>query len=330
MSLRFRGAALRGTRQRTKTLPENRFTHSPDLADSYSKSFFSFSPSFQSDRYLVISIIMSKKYYERLAKSSGFTEKKFESDFGLKVLKKFGWTEGKGLGKNEDGREETLQQKRRDGNTGLGNEKKATEEKPWENWWADCYNNVAKKISDRKHAASSPSPSPSPSAGRKTSSSAAESDSDSDSDDEPIGGRITAIKSASRMAGKLKRVIRQEAKDPTPVPKKKAEDKKKDEEKENEQEASETEKQPAKKEKKRKPSAEVEEEEAEQSPSPKKEKKRKRSAEQEEEKAEEEAEQEPEEPSSKKKTKSKKKRTESGEEEEKNAEATPRSSPERQ
>lgn len=138
---------------------------------------------------------MSKKYQERLARSSGFSSKQFKSDFGLKVLKKFGWEEGKGLGKNEDGRDECIQQRRRDGNAGLGAEKKPNEG-GWDNWWSDVFNNAAQRIASNATQEN-------------------EDQDSSDSEDEGAkvagGGRTTAIKSASRMAGKLKRVVRQEA-----------------------------------------------------------------------------------------------------------------------
>jgi len=147
---------------------------------------------------------MSKKYHERLARSSGFSKKEFSSDFGLKVLKKFGWEEGKGLGRNEDGRKECIQQERREVNAGLGTEAKGDTEKQWDNWWSDCFNSAAKRIAEKSKSGIIAEP---------------EEDSDSD-DDAPVaevhkvaskeGGRATAIKSASRMAGKLKRVLRQE------------------------------------------------------------------------------------------------------------------------
>lgn len=142
---------------------------------------------------------MSKKYQERLARSSGFSNKQFKSDFGLKVLKKFGWEEGKGLGKNEDGREECIQQKRRDGNAGLGTEKKSNSEGQWENWWCDVYNTAAQRIAAKVDSENNADP--------ESSDSEAEEEKEKRSAE---GGRITAIKSGSRMAGKLKRVLRQE------------------------------------------------------------------------------------------------------------------------
>ena len=35
--------------------------------------------------------------------NSGFSNKKFESEFGLKMLEKMGWKAGHGLGKNKSG-----------------------------------------------------------------------------------------------------------------------------------------------------------------------------------------------------------------------------------
>jgi hypothetical protein len=51
---------------------------------------------------------MSSKYFAKLAKSSGTSNKKFESAFGMKILKSMGWEEGKGLGENLDGSTECV------------------------------------------------------------------------------------------------------------------------------------------------------------------------------------------------------------------------------
>lgn len=146
--------------------------------------------------------VMAKRYQERLARSSGFSNKQFKSDFGLKILKKFGWEEGRGLGKNEDGREECIQQLRRDGNAGLGSHKQTSSEHEWQNWWSDVFNTAAKRIAEKTSESR-------PRAKAWDFADPESSDSDTE-DDEDSAPRVTAIKSASRMAGKLRRVLRQE------------------------------------------------------------------------------------------------------------------------
>ena len=65
---------------------------------------------------------MSQKYRERLSRGSGTSNKKFECAFGLKMLQKFGWSEGKGLGKDLDGRTDCVQVKKREDGCGIGAE----------------------------------------------------------------------------------------------------------------------------------------------------------------------------------------------------------------
>ena len=86
---------------------------------------------------------MSVKYFEEKTRS-GISHKKFKSDFGSKILEKFGWKEGEGLGKNKSGIKETIQIKRREENIGLGKTKK---EIMWnDKWWENSYNNILKDI----------------------------------------------------------------------------------------------------------------------------------------------------------------------------------------
>ena len=90
---------------------------------------------------------MSQKYFDRLMTSSGATNKKVKSKFGEKMLAKMGWTEGKGLGKKENGLKDCVQIKRRDEGTGLGKEKK--NDFKWDNnFWETMYDNVAEKLKD--------------------------------------------------------------------------------------------------------------------------------------------------------------------------------------
>ena len=91
---------------------------------------------------------MSVKYFEEKTRS-GISDKKFKSDFGSKILEKFGWKEGEGLGKNKSGIKETIQIKRREENIGLG--KKKIKEKWNDTWWENSYNNILKNIKGEKN-----------------------------------------------------------------------------------------------------------------------------------------------------------------------------------
>ena len=62
------------------------------------------------------------KYIEEMSRK-GVSYKKFNSTFGAKILEKFGWKEGEGLGKTKSGITEAIQIKRREENMGLGKTK---------------------------------------------------------------------------------------------------------------------------------------------------------------------------------------------------------------
>lgn len=145
----------------------------------------------------------SKAYKARIAKSAGLTcSKPFESDFGKKILLKYGWKEGTGLGARNQGRTGSIQATRREVGSGLGHEKRKPDDQ-WDNWWSACFNNIAKKAKTANVETASKA---------KFTNSNDDSDDDSDSDDGKTkdGARITAVKSAKVMGGKLRRVLRQE------------------------------------------------------------------------------------------------------------------------
>ena len=82
---------------------------------------------------------MSMKYIEEKSRS-GVSHKKFTSEFGAKILGKYGWSEGEGLGKNKNGITEAIQIKRREENIGIGKKKK---EQKWnDKWWENNYNTI--------------------------------------------------------------------------------------------------------------------------------------------------------------------------------------------
>ncbi|CAD7926905.1 unnamed protein product [Amoebophrya sp. A120] len=149
---------------------------------------------------------MSKKYFEKLAKNSATSSKEYESEFGLKILQKFGWSKGKGLGANLDGSTKCIQIQRREEGVGLGGEKAKTDgdEKQWDNWWSSAYNSVAGKLG-QVGAGTSPE--------AKTNEGDSSSDSDESSSDRegPVKG-VSAIKGARVMRGKLARVCRMDQK----------------------------------------------------------------------------------------------------------------------
>ena len=86
---------------------------------------------------------MSMKYIEQMSRT-GVSYKKFKSDFGAKILGKFGWKEGEGLGKQKDGITEAIQIKRREENMGLGKNKNKTVMN--DKWWQDSYDNILKSM----------------------------------------------------------------------------------------------------------------------------------------------------------------------------------------
>jgi len=88
---------------------------------------------------------MSKKYYDKVLAGSGTSSVKVKSVFGSKILAKYGWKEGQGLGATMSGVSECVQIERRDERVGIGAEKNDGDSE-WDNWWSGAYDSVAAKI----------------------------------------------------------------------------------------------------------------------------------------------------------------------------------------
>lgn len=87
---------------------------------------------------------MSKKYHAKVAERSAVSTKKISSVFGEKMLKRMGWSEGEGLGKEKKGEVEPLQVRKRKENLGLG---AAEAKSKWNhNWWEELFNDTAQKV----------------------------------------------------------------------------------------------------------------------------------------------------------------------------------------
>jgi G-patch domain len=64
-----------------------------------------------------------------------------DSTFGAEMLKKFGWSEGKGLGKMENGVSKFTTPTQQTVQSGIGNSQNNFTE-----WWASLYNETAKSV----------------------------------------------------------------------------------------------------------------------------------------------------------------------------------------
>ncbi|XP_029044956.2 G patch domain-containing protein 4 [Osmia bicornis bicornis] len=63
------------------------------------------------------------------------------NDFAKSQLLKYGWSEGKGLGKHENGITEALKPKLKFDTTGIGHQVNN-----WNNWWETAFNKAANNI----------------------------------------------------------------------------------------------------------------------------------------------------------------------------------------
>ncbi|KAF0685773.1 Aste57867_22381 [Aphanomyces stellatus] len=89
--------------------------------------------------------IVGKKFQAKLGGMANEAVASEVSSFAKRQMAKMGWTEGKGLGKNEQGMATHIKVKRREENMGVGVETKEKEEQT-NQWWYNVYNNVASKI----------------------------------------------------------------------------------------------------------------------------------------------------------------------------------------
>jgi len=150
---------------------------------------------------------MSRDFRQRVLAGSGISNKRVESDIGMKLLKKMGWTEGEGLGKNADGIKDCIQMKRRDENLGLGST--SGNDFKWnDSWWENTFTSALSKLGETLKKANKPQ--------------YVDGDSETTSDDEP---RTKRVKKAlylplNKTATKVKEPETSDSEDEVYVPKK--------------------------------------------------------------------------------------------------------------
>ncbi|OQS05250.1 hypothetical protein THRCLA_02595 [Thraustotheca clavata] len=89
--------------------------------------------------------IVGKKFLAQLGGMANESAASEVSSFAKKQMAKMGWTEGKGLGKQEQGIATHIKVKRREENAGVGTEAAKTEEQS-NQWWYNVYDKMASKI----------------------------------------------------------------------------------------------------------------------------------------------------------------------------------------
>ena len=83
------------------------------------------------------------RYKDKILRPSGISQKKVESEFGLKMLQMMGWNGSEGLGAEGGGIKECIQIGRREELEGIGYD---TGKKVQDNWWKDSFDQALQKV----------------------------------------------------------------------------------------------------------------------------------------------------------------------------------------
>ncbi|CAD8198295.1 unnamed protein product [Paramecium octaurelia] len=89
---------------------------------------------------------MAQKFKERLLQGTGVSNKKFESDYAMKLMQKMGWNQGQGLGKNKDGQTDCVQIERRADQLALGAQQCSLGQSWNDLWWEQSYSSSLKNL----------------------------------------------------------------------------------------------------------------------------------------------------------------------------------------
>jgi hypothetical protein len=95
-------------------------------------------------------MLATKKHIDKLSSTLNEGRGSNVSSFAMKQMKKMGWTEGEGLGKNSDGINKHIKVQKRDIGEGLGVTSKAIVQlETAEDWWQNGFTSALTKISTK-------------------------------------------------------------------------------------------------------------------------------------------------------------------------------------
>jgi Pin2-interacting protein X1 len=100
---------------------------------------------------IMSTFIVSKKTMDRLGSTVNESRSAPVSNMARKAMERMGWTEGKGLGKNNDGIAEHIKIKKRDDAAGLGTEN-APQDGPKDNWWMDALGSGLQALNKKRRS----------------------------------------------------------------------------------------------------------------------------------------------------------------------------------
>jgi Pin2-interacting protein X1 len=96
-----------------------------------------------------MSLLVTRKTLDKMGSQINEKASRSSSTFALKAMARMGWTEGKGLGANEDGMQKSIKAKKLKDGAGLGEEKRELDEEQ-DDWWRSAFDKGMERMDKGK------------------------------------------------------------------------------------------------------------------------------------------------------------------------------------